>query len=205
MESQLASPKRDRKTVERNRRNHMKNLYSKLNSLIPNQTSSSKVLSLSLSLSLYIYIYIYIYVCWFLEAISLPDQLDEAANYIKRLEKKLEKMKAKKEAIRKSNTSMNSGITVGSSKSVPQLEIHEMGSALEVVLISGLKSQLIFNEIIRVLHEEGAEVVNASFSVVDDTAFHTIHSEVGESALGFGAARISERLKKLVHEFAYAP
>jgi hypothetical protein len=35
-----------------------------------------------------------------------------------------------------------------------------------------------FNETIRVLHEEGAEIINASFSVVEDTVFHTINSKV---------------------------
>jgi hypothetical protein len=35
-----------------------------------------------------------------------------------------------------------------------------------------------FNEIIRVLHEEGAEIINASLSVVEDTVFQTIHSKV---------------------------
>ncbi|KAF8411141.1 hypothetical protein HHK36_003680 [Tetracentron sinense] len=173
MEKQHASPKTDRKTVEKNRRNQMKTLYSELNSLIPNHSSK--------------------------EEITLPAQLDEAANYIKTLQEKLEKMKEKKEKLMgNENASTSRGIMVGSKSA--QIEIHEMGSALEVVLISGLDNQFTFNEIIRVLHEEGAEVLYASFSVVDNTIFHTIHSEVGESILGFGTARISERLKKLVDQ-----
>ncbi|XP_075667689.1 transcription factor bHLH162 isoform X2 [Castanea sativa] len=176
MENNPSSSRTDRKTIERNRRNQMKALYSQLQSLIPNQTSR--------------------------EVTSLPDQLDEAANYIKRLQTKLERMKEKKNNLmgihEKSNASTNCGMMMGFKP--PQIEIHEVGSALEVVLKTGLDFQFMFNETIRVLHEEGAEIVNASFTVVEDTVFHTIHSKVGDSALGYGAAGIYERLKKFVSD-----
>uniref|UniRef100_A0A2N9EBG8 BHLH domain-containing protein n=1 Tax=Fagus sylvatica TaxID=28930 RepID=A0A2N9EBG8_FAGSY len=135
------------------------------------------------------------------EVTSLPDQLDEAANYIKKLQTKLEKMREKKSSlmgIENPNASTNSGMMMGYKP--PQIEIHEIGSALEVVLITGLDCQFMFNETIRVLHEEGAEIVNASFTVVEDTVFHTIHSKVGDSALGYGATGISARLKKFVSD-----
>ncbi|XP_050287014.1 transcription factor bHLH162 isoform X2 [Quercus robur] len=176
MENNPSSSRTDRKTIERNRRNQMKDLYSQLYSLVPHQTSR--------------------------EVTSLPDQLDEAANYIKRLQTKLERMKEKKNNLmgihEKSNASTDCGMTMGFKP--PQIEIHEVGSALEVVLITGLDFQFMFNETIRVLHEEGAEIVNASFTVVEDTVFHTIHSKVGDSALGYGAAGIYERLNKFVSD-----
>ncbi|XP_010260225.1 PREDICTED: transcription factor bHLH36-like [Nelumbo nucifera] len=174
-----ASSKTDRKTVERNRRNHMKNLYSELNSLIPNHSSK--------------------------ETMSLPDQLNEAANYIKKLQRKLERMKEKKEnlmGINKLSRSISSGMMVGVKS--PHIEIHDMGSALHVVLTSGLDQQFMFYEVVRLLHEEGAQIVNANFSIIDDMIFHTVHSEIGESMHGFGAARISRRLKKFVSEFVNA-
>ncbi|KAF2573655.1 hypothetical protein F2Q70_00000691 [Brassica cretica] len=59
----------DRKTIEKNRRIQMKNLYSELNSLLP-QTSR--------------------------ESLALPDQLDEAANYIKKLQVNVEKKRERK-------------------------------------------------------------------------------------------------------------
>uniref|UniRef100_A0A5B7BY14 BHLH domain-containing protein n=1 Tax=Davidia involucrata TaxID=16924 RepID=A0A5B7BY14_DAVIN len=167
-----SSSRTDRKTIEKNRRNHMKTLYSKLNSLVPQHKSK--------------------------EVVSLPDQLYEAANYIKKMQATLEKMKEKKDrlmGIEKPSASLSSG---GVGLRSPQIEIHEVGSALEVVLITGLDCQFMFNETIRMLHEEGAEVVNAGFSVIEDKVFHTIHSKVGESAPVNGAARISERLKKFV-------
>jgi uncharacterized protein YoxC len=114
--------------------------------------------------------------------LSVPDQLDEAASYIKRLQTNLEKMKEKKDSLmgmeRADYTCKNSsgGKTAGLRS--PQIEVSEMGSTLEVVLMNGLDSRFMFNEIIRVLHEEGAEIINASLSVVEDTVFQTIHSKV---------------------------
>ncbi|GMI72829.1 hypothetical protein like AT4G20970 [Hibiscus trionum] len=163
------SSKLDRKFIERNRRNQMKALCSKLNSLVPHHSSR--------------------------EAASLPDQLDEAANYIKSLKANLERTKEKKERFMGSVKSQET-----SSKS-PQIQIQEMGSSsLVIALNTGFNNRFIFNETIRVLHEERAEIVNASFSSVDEhTVLHTIHLSIGEASAD-RAARISERLKKLVHD-----
>ncbi|KAK9936385.1 hypothetical protein M0R45_013230 [Rubus argutus] len=174
------SSRADRKTIEKNRRNQMKALYSKLNSLLPHQRSRLRL---------------------------LPDQIDEAVNYIKKLQTNLEKMRDKKDSLmgvekitHNNNGGFGGGIlNLGGLRS-PQIEIREMGSALEVVLITGLDCQFMFDESIRVLLEEGADIVNASFTVVGHTIFHTIHSKIGESAPGPVAARISERLGKFVDE-----
>nr|XP_034912441.1 transcription factor bHLH162-like isoform X1 [Populus alba] len=187
MEHNFSSLRTDRKLIERNRRNQMKELYSQLNSLVPHQSSREPVL-------------------------SVPDQLDEAASYIKRLQTNLEKMKEKKDSLmgieRADYTCKNSGGGTTAGLRSPQIEVIETGSTLEVVLMNGLDSRFMFNEIIRLLHEEGAEIINASLSVVEDTVFHTIHSkvqqlpsQVGDSAHCInGAARISHRLKKFVQD-----
>ncbi|KAM1004862.1 hypothetical protein ACFX13_005053 [Malus domestica] len=182
MEKCPSSSRTDRKTIEKNRRNQMKALFSKLNSLVPHQRSREA---------------------------SLPDQLDDAVNYIKKLQTNLEKLREKKDRLMgiEKSSHCNAGfgrsggaITEGLNSS-PLVEIHEMGSALGVLMITGLDYQFMFNESIRVIQEEGADIVNASFSVVKDTIFHTIHSKVRESAAaGSVAARISERLKKFVND-----
>ncbi|XP_022724669.1 transcription factor bHLH162-like [Durio zibethinus] len=148
-----SSSRTDRKLIERNRRNQMKALYSKLNSLIPHTSSR--------------------------EPTSLPDQLDVAANYIKGLQINLERLKERKDSLMRVERSTNKTSRSSSRPKSPQIQIHEMGSSLEIGLTTASNRQFIFNEIIRILHEEGAEIVNASFSVVDDTVFHTIHLTVG--------------------------
>ncbi|RDX63985.1 Transcription factor bHLH162, partial [Mucuna pruriens] len=174
-EKNPSSSKSDRKFIERNRRNQMKALFSKLNSVVPRQSSR--------------------------EANSLPDQIGEATNYIKNLQIKLEKMKEKRNKLidiierSKNNASMTMGFKC------PQFNIQQRGSALEVVLVTGLDCQFMFNETIRVLQEEGSDVVSVSYTVVENEVFHTIHCQLGESANG--ALRISEKLKKCVNLFLF--
>ncbi|OMO76441.1 hypothetical protein CCACVL1_15683 [Corchorus capsularis] len=109
--------------------------------------------------------------------------------------------------LERSSSSLRSTGSSSGPKS-PEIRIQEMGSSLVIGLTTGSDSQFIFNETIRILHEEGADVVNASFSVVDDIVYHTIHLTVGEfsSANGrnYAAARISERLTKFVQDIADA-
>ncbi|XP_010667753.1 transcription factor bHLH162-like [Beta vulgaris subsp. vulgaris] len=163
------TPKRSRKTMEKERRNNMKNLYSQLNSLIPNQDPSR----------------------------PLPDQLDEATNYIKQLQGNVENLRQTRDGMMGVGGSQGSSSTRPgySSNSSVQIEVNENGSALEVTLVTGLECQFVFTEAVRILHEENAEVVNASYSVAENTVFHTIHAQIGEAATSDAGARITRRLK----------
>ncbi|KAK8551535.1 hypothetical protein V6N13_119994 [Hibiscus sabdariffa] len=171
------SSRPDRKLMERNRRTQMKALYSKLNSLLPHHNSRRPA--------------------------SLPDQLHEAAKYIRKLQMDLERVKEKKDSLmRVERWNDTRSRRINEPKS-PEIQIHEMGSSLVIGLTTDTNSgRFIFNQTIRILHEEGAEIASASFSVVDDTVFHTIHLTVGhESAPDYWAsARISERLSKFVND-----
>ncbi|KAM3251593.1 hypothetical protein T459_05661 [Capsicum annuum] len=183
--SSLSCKTADRKTIEKNRRSQMKDLYMKLNSLVHHDQHSK-------------------------EFSSLPDQLEEAANYIKKLQIDLEKMRQKKEGLTAASTvnsrsmsNNNAGRTIiERTLPLPHIEIHIVDSALEVLLITGSDYHYMFNDIIRMLHEDGVQVINASYTAVGDSIYHSIHSKVGESATylsGYGnAARISEKLKQFV-------
>ena len=61
---------------------------------------------------------------------------------------------------------------------LPVVELKDLGSSFEVVLITGLEKNFMMYEVIGVLEDEGAEVVNASFSTVGDKVFHTFHAQV---------------------------
>lgn len=110
------------------------------------------------------------------ERISRPDQIGEATDYIKNLQIKLEKMKEKKSNLTDIERSRNDSMNMGVKSS--QFKIQQMGSTLEVVLVTGLDCQFIFNETIRILQEEGSDIVNASYTVVENAVFHTIHCQV---------------------------
>lgn len=123
------------------------------------------------------------------EAIPLPNQLEEATNYIKKLQMKLEKMKEKKESLLIANNHRLNFIKYRkmierSSKSSPWFEIREVGTiALQVVLRTELDSEFSLTHIIRLLNEEGADIVNANYTVLEDVVIHTIHCEVSKQFL----------------------
>ncbi|KAL7185515.1 hypothetical protein ACSBR2_027457 [Camellia fascicularis] len=148
-----STPKIERRIIEKNRRSYMKSLYSKLYSLLPNHDPSK-------------------------EAVSLPDRLEEAEKYIKSLQMTLEKYKEKNETLLGRKRSHSYTTDFKQVLKSPQIEIREMGHAVNVVLISGQEDKFIFHEIIRLIHEEGAEVVNASFSVVGNSIRHVVHAKV---------------------------
>ncbi|KAJ8545519.1 hypothetical protein K7X08_018102 [Anisodus acutangulus] len=117
------------------------------------------------------------------EFLSLPDQLEEAANYIKKLQIDLERMGQRKESLTACVNSNSKSSSTGRKERLPlpHIEIHRFDSALEVVLITGLDYQFMFNNIIRILHEEGGTW------------------EASAMSSGYGAAaRISEKLKQFV-------
>ncbi|XP_023635394.1 transcription factor bHLH162 isoform X2 [Capsella rubella] len=172
----------DRKTIEKNRRMQMKSLYSELISLLPHHSSRTS---------------------------ALPDQLDEAANYIKKLQVNVEKKRERKrklvatttfEKLNSAGSSLaSSSVDVSVPKRLPKIEIQEMGSILHIFLVTSLEHKFMFGEIIRVLTEElGAEITHAGYSIVDDAVFHTLHCKVEECDYG-ARSQIPERLEKFVN------
>ncbi|KAH7528482.1 transcription factor bHLH162 [Ziziphus jujuba] len=178
--SSSESLKLDRKTVERNRRIHMKGLCFKLASLIPpHHFKPSK------------------------DMLSQQDQLNVAACYIKQLSEKIEKMKLKKEAAIKAKEASNGNFNIDAINMIgirlPVIELKDLGSSIEVILISGLKKNFMLYEVISVLEEEGAEVVSASFSTVGDKVFHSVHAQVKISRVGVETSRVWQRLQDLIY------
>ncbi|XP_057419500.1 transcription factor bHLH162-like [Lotus japonicus] len=171
------SPKLDRKTIEKNRRIHMKALCFKLMSSIP----ASKYLKPTKDM------------------LAQQDQLDLAAGYIKHMREKIDKLKGKKEQAMSmmSSSRSNDGFFNISTK-LPLLEIRDLGSAIEVMLITGLNKNFMLYQVICVLEEEGVEVVTANFSTISDKIFYTIHAKVKISRLGVEPTRVYQRLQELI-------
>lgn len=164
----------ERRLVEKNRRNQMKILYSKLNSLLPNYNPKELPL-------------------------ALPDQVDEAINYIKSLEANVEMAKEKKERLLAVKKKRSREYCLGLPKS-PCFEIQEIGSSLQIILTCGFDNQFIFYEIIRVLHEENVDIRSVNSSKVgDNSLLHVVHAEIPPSCFQFGATKVSERLKRFVY------
>ncbi|MBA0630870.1 hypothetical protein Godav_002923 [Gossypium davidsonii] len=171
--ARCSSAKVERKIIEKNRRNHMKNLYASLNSLLPHRNSK--------------------------EPLSLPDQIDEAVNYITKLKTRMNESREKKESLMSRKRSYTCADTITSETTAslksPEIKMNENGSAMEVVLTTGKDSQFMFYEMIYIIHQHGAQVLNASFSILGNTVFHIVHAEIGAFV---GAQIIKDKLKRLV-------
>ncbi|KAH0721487.1 hypothetical protein KY290_004781 [Solanum tuberosum] len=126
LKSKLA-PKLERKYVEKNRRNHMKNLCNQLHSMLPTHSSSSKETTM-----------------------TVPDQIDAAVKHIETLKMNLEKNKKHLEELKmgpKKAQLLNQTNEPGPiTKSPPQIEFHQMGPNMVVERlnrIGGLKPKYI--------------------------------------------------------------
>ncbi|RLN25291.1 uncharacterized protein C2845_PM07G04210 [Panicum miliaceum] len=181
--------KLERKDVEKNRRLHMKGLCLKLSSLIPPAARHASLLSEAAAASAS---------NPNKDAATQLDQLDSAAAYIKQLKERIEALKRRKEGGGCKAAAAAAGSGAGAVR-MPVVEVRcQDGATLDVVLISAAGRPFKLHEVITALEEEGAEVVSASFSVVGDKIFYTIHSQALSPRIGLDAARVSERLHDLL-------
>lgn len=116
---------------------------------------------------------------------SQQDQLEKVAGYIQKLRARVEELRRRKaQALSNIAGATNDHSTTKGSPStsrldlLPVLKLRDLGSSLEVVLISGLRKKFMLHQVITVLEEEGAEVVSASLSNNGDKIFHTLHAQV---------------------------
>ncbi|KAI3464067.1 hypothetical protein Pfo_020730 [Paulownia fortunei] len=170
--------KLERQAIEKNRRIEMKELCFKLVSLIPaDHFKPAK------------------------EFLSEQDQLEQAAGYIKLLRERIEELRRRKTQLLINTDSMidvtNNAVTMSGSN-LPILEIRDLNSSLEVVLISGLRKNFMLHQVISILEEEGAQVVTVSLSTIGDKIFHTLHAQVKVSRLGVDTSRIGDRIQELI-------
>ncbi|XP_023542777.1 uncharacterized protein LOC111802586 [Cucurbita pepo subsp. pepo] len=173
-----SSAKIDRKLIERNRRAEMKALFSRLHSLVPNQSSTEA-------------------------ETTLLDQLENATNYIKQLKENVEKLKEKKEKLMKlgEESARRSEIKA---RLLVQVEAHQVGSSLEFLLTTGSEYHLVLKQILQLLQENGTQIVYINHSTVKDRVFHKIIAEMvgeGTTSESTEGERICETVKKFVSQY----
>ncbi|CAO2174302.1 unnamed protein product [Urochloa humidicola] len=180
--------KLERKDVEKNRRLHMKGLCLKLSSLIPPAARHASLLSEAAASASNPD----------KDTVTQLDQLDSAAAYIKQLKDRIEALKRRKEGGGSGGKGSAAPAAGAGGVRMPVVEVRYQDGTLDVVLISEAGRPFKLHEVITALEEEGAEVVSASFSVVGDKIFYTIHSQAISPRIGLDAARVSERLQDLL-------
>ncbi|XP_028094490.1 transcription factor bHLH167-like [Camellia sinensis] len=126
------------------------------------------------------------------KGLPLRDMLEQATKYVVELKQNVEELKRRKAALK--------GKEGGSKEErLPVLMVRHMGSALEVILSTGLDKKFKLHEVLSVLKEEGLEVVGASYSTVENQTFYTIHAQILYSRIGIETSRMHERLEGLIH------
>lgn len=110
------------------------------------------------------------------------DNLEEAASYIIKLRNKIEELKQRKESNLQQETEDATAPDAARNNNMfrlPIIEVRYQNPNLEVVLITNSSYQkLTFHKVIRIIEEEGAEIVNASHSSLGDKLVYTVHSQV---------------------------
>ncbi|KAG8386872.1 hypothetical protein BUALT_Bualt03G0194100 [Buddleja alternifolia] len=125
------------------------------------------------------------------EGLTVPDQIDEAVEYIKNLKMRVEECRQKKESLLPRKRSHSHCTT--NYKMSPLVEIHDMGPNMDVILANGLQDYSTFYPMISWLHLHGFEIVTANFCRDGNSTI-----QVGKSKLGFGGATMSGMQKDLV-------
>jgi len=162
----VTADKRNHKMIERQRRKEMKVLFSRLRSLLPDENLQGKP--------------------------TAPDQVLEAVNYVRRLQRKIEdlsaeskKMKANSDKIAKvsfdgsrfSKFCSRSRPVGGSVREFPTLKINCDGSGVQV-WTNTFEHEIVYSDLLLALEEGGLEVVSAASSAINNRVYHTIHAKV---------------------------
>ncbi|XP_047147685.1 uncharacterized protein LOC124820098 [Vigna umbellata] len=163
----------ERKTIEKTRRIHMKNLCSQLSSLLPNNNNPRVCLSLLQGI---MGLGVWEKEMKKVEALSRVDQIDEAINHIKNLETKVKMAEKHRESLRERKRS-RSGCS----------------SSFEATKLRFMKWVLATN------HSDNIEVKTLHSSLSSATSsLHVLNAEIQQS-YNLGTAVLIERLKIFVN------
>ncbi|KAM0927411.1 hypothetical protein ACQ4PT_002861 [Festuca glaucescens] len=183
----------ERKEVERERRQHMKQLCAKLACLIPKQNYST-------------------------DAMTQLRSLDEAAKYIKKLKERIDELRRRRSSAQAianlrgiggvstpataatiSGGAGSSGLEAEKRASTLVVEVMQHDdSSMDVVMICNADRPVKLHEVIIVLEEEGAEIINANHSVAGPNIFYNIHCRALSTRIGIDVSMVSERLRALI-------
>ncbi|OMO78228.1 hypothetical protein CCACVL1_14566 [Corchorus capsularis] len=123
---------------------------------------------------------------------SVPELVDQATAYVKQLQKRLGEYKEMKVQLEKERSEMRSKMIP------PVLYMRDLGSNLEVHLITGLNMEFALSHFISILHEEGAEIISATCHHSGDRAIYTILSQAIYPRIGIATSSVQQRLKSLI-------
>ncbi|CAF1753983.1 unnamed protein product [Brassica oleracea var. botrytis] len=144
--------------IERQRRQEMASLYASLRSLLPHHFIQSKR--------------------------STSDQVNEAANYITYLHKKIKELSSKRDELMLLSRGSFSDDSKDEMKMMNHVVVRHCLAGLEIVFSSRCcGGQPRLSSVLQVLSENGLCLLNAIYSIVDDRVIYTIQAEVNDMTL----------------------
>ncbi|XP_042485681.1 transcription factor bHLH118-like [Macadamia integrifolia] len=162
--------------LERQRRQEMTILYASLRSLLPLQYLKGK------------------------RAIS--DHMNEAANYITDLRKRIQQLSSKRDGLR--NVPNSSGgrdfVVTGNCPPENCVTVRPCLGGVEFVISSGLRNEELIplSIVLRVLVDHGFSVISCVSTTVDERSLHTIHSEVSNDLTSVDLSALQQILIDLI-------
>ncbi|XP_021995755.1 transcription factor bHLH168 [Helianthus annuus] len=157
---------------EKQRRDHMKELYSTLASLLHLQP----------------------YV-----RMSLPELLDQATRSLKQLKERVEGLKSRKEELEK--VVRLNGESSNNERRLRIVQVREsvdMELEANLIIMVNHKKVMPF-EVLGVIEQGGAEIKSATFCTVGHHIYCTVHAKAFQARIGFDVELIEARLLKLVY------
>ena len=112
------------------------------------------------------------------DTLKQKDILEEAASYIRKLRERTETLDKEKNEMKMKMSNQGKHMIDSNDRKVV-VQVHSIDDCMEIVLMSTLNKSFKLHEVIRILGEEGAEVIHANLSTWGDKInVHTIHSRV---------------------------
>ncbi|KAI4964274.1 hypothetical protein ZWY2020_006776, partial [Hordeum vulgare] len=130
-------------------------------------------------------------------------RLDVAASYIKKLKERVDGLQHKKPSAQAMATLLGgngiSAHTITATMSSGEVEVRQSDDeSMEMRMICSTERPIKLHEVITILEEEGAVIINANHSVTAHKIFCIIHSWAFSTRIGIDVSRISKRLGALV-------
>ncbi|KAK1408792.1 hypothetical protein QVD17_40840 [Tagetes erecta] len=165
--------KPERKIVEKNRRNHMKFLFTHLFSLIPPHIISKG-------------------------GDQVADRVDRAIDYIQILKNNLDMNMNKKNKLLLSHKRSHQHMkTMDSERISLDIQIHQITHEVDALLVTGLEKHSSFCNVVRFLNQYSTEVTLANFSCSKHSTFHICQKKIEAEEICKRLKNLVENMKEL--------
>ncbi|KAK1408791.1 hypothetical protein QVD17_40839 [Tagetes erecta] len=165
--------KPERKIVEKNRRNHMKFLFTHLFSLIPPHIISKG-------------------------GDQVADRLDTAIDYIQTMKTNLDINKNKKDKLLLTHKRSHQHMKMMDTERVSlDVQIHQITHEVDALLVTGLEKYSSFCNVVRFLDQYSTEVTLANFSSTTHSSFHIRQKKIKAEEICKRLKNLCENMNEL--------